>query len=54
MKEARERRVEVLSFSKGRKVCKESENLNLEREIQVRGVAYCVYIRDRLILYCHV
>ena len=26
------------SFSKGEKVCKESGNLNLEREFQVRGV----------------
>ena len=43
MKEARERRVEVLLFSKGKKVCKESENLNLEREIQVRGVVFHVF-----------
>ena len=31
------------SFSKGKKVCKESGNLKLEREFQVRGVAYCVF-----------
>jgi len=40
MKEARERRVKVLLFSKGKKVCKESENINLEREFQVRGVVF--------------
>jgi len=33
-------------------VCKESGNLNLEREFQVRGVVYCVLIRDRLNMYC--
>ena len=43
MKEARERRVEVLLFRKGKKVCKESENLNLERKIQVRGVVFDVF-----------
>ena len=29
-------------------------NSYLEQGIQVRGVAYCVLIRDRLIMYCFV